>query len=119
MLPNISFEDGYFIATMPPGIDTKVILNFFYLEFRDGLFNQNSIVVFATGAFLFIPKDISKIHELLINYSQNSKRQKTALVVDSKINYGFINSFIKGLPDLSFEHKVFFDLAKAKRWITE
>lgn len=117
--PKISLEDNYFIAEMPPGFDTNVILKFIHFEFQKGLFDKNSIIVVTSGEFLFVPKDFERIKELLLECSLDSKRKKTAIVVDSKLAYSLSTTLINILQDLPFEQKVFSSLANAKRWIKE
>ena len=110
MDPTITIENDYFVVTMPAGIDTDEIYDFIHLEFQEGLIHKNSIMVFSSGAFLFVPKDFVTIRELLIKYSQKSKRQKTALVFDSKLGISLAGSLVKRLQDIPFELRVFRDL---------
>ena len=117
--PKIILENGYFIAEMPPGFDTNVVLKFVHFEFLEGLFKKNSLLVHTSGDFLFVPKDLIKINELLIKYSINSKRKKTAIVVDTQLSRSFFNTFINNLKGLSFELRVFTRMTNAKHWINE
>ena len=117
--PKITFENGYFIAEMPPGFDTNLLLKFMHFEFQEGLIHKNSIIVHTTGDFLFVPKDLIRIKELLREYSISSNRKKTAIVADTKLSRSFVNTLVNSFKGLPFEQKVFSSMANAKRWMKE
>ena len=121
MSPKISIKDDYILVEPEAGVDfreiQKGVARLFYVK---GIPEQNRIWVFREGPRNLSYDDLPRLKEFIKeNYPENSRINKTALVVESGAQSGLAEAFAKIADDLPQTFKVFASLADAEAWIKE
>ena len=121
MSPKISIKDDYILVEPEAGVDfreiQKGVARLFYVK---GIPEQNRIWVFREGPRNLSYDDLPRLKEVIKeNYPENSRINKTALVVESGAQSGLAEAFAKIADDLPQTFKVFASLADAEAWIKE
>ena len=85
-------------------------------EYRE----KNDIWVFRDGPVMLLYDDLYKLKDIIEeHHPKNAKRNKTAIVVETGLQFGMADEFAKIAEDLPCEIRVFSDMQSAEDWITE
>ena len=81
---------------------------------------KNDIWVFRTGPLMLEYGDLFKLKDIINEYyPENVSRTKTAIVVESGMQFGLANEFIDIADQLPYQIKVFNELNAAEKWVTD
>ena len=121
MSPQITIKKDYILVEPKDGFDFREIqqgvARLFYVK---GIPEQNRIWIFREGPQNLSDDDLNRLKSLVKEYyPQDARIKKTALVVESGLQTGLAESFIKIAEDLPQEFKIFSNLADAEDWVTE
>ena len=119
MPPKISIKEDYILIEPKEGLDFREIqqgvARLFYVE---GIPEQNRIWVFREGPQNLSLDDLPRLKDIIKeNYPNNSRINKTAIVVESGTQSDLAVAFTKIAQDLPQQFKVFSNLADAKAWV--
>jgi hypothetical protein len=121
MPPEITIKKNYILIEPKAGIDLREIqqgvARLFYVK---EIPKQNRIWIFREGPQNLSYDDLPRLKDIIKeNYPENSKINKTALVVESEAQSDLALAFTKIAEDLPQTFKVFFSLADAEEWIKQ
>lgn len=121
MSPRITIKKDYILVEPKEGINFREIqqglARLFYVK---GIPEQNRIWVFRKGPENLSQDDLYKLKEIIKeNYPENARINKTAIVVESGLQTGLAESFIKIAEDLPQQFRVFTNLQGAEDWVKE
>ena len=121
MPPEITIKKDYILIEPKAGIDLREIqqgvARLFYVK---EIPEQNRIWVFREGPKNLSYDDLPRLKDIIKeNYPENSRINKTALVVESEAQSKLAVAFTKIAEDLPQTFKVFFSLADAEEWIKQ
>ena len=115
----ISIQEDYILVEPPRGVN--------YWDVLEGLAKivnlseyseKNDIWVLRDGPIMFVYEDLQKIRDLIKeHYPKNVKRNKTALVVETGLQFALAGSFVEIAKELPFETMIFSDIRSAEDWI--
>jgi hypothetical protein len=82
--------------------------------------NKNYIWVFRTGPLMMAYDDLYRLKNIIDeNYPQNARPTKTAIVVETGMQFGMANEFKDLLKELPYQINVFYDFEAAKKWVID
>lgn len=121
MPPEITIKKDYILIEPKAGIDLREIqqgvARLFYVK---EIPEQNRIWVFREGPQNLSYDDLPRLKDIIKeNYPDDSRINKTALVVESTFQSDLAEAFIKMTEDLPQTFKVFSSLADAEEWIKQ
>ena len=121
MPPEITIKKDYILIEPKAGIDLREIqqgvARLFYVK---GIPEQNRIWIFREGPQNLSFDDLSRLKEIVKqNYPQDSRINKTALVVESTAQSDLAEAFAKIAEDLPQTFRVFSSLADAEAWVKQ
>lgn len=121
MPPEITIKKDYILIEPKAGIDLREIqqgvARLFYVK---EIPEQNRIWVFREGPQNLSYDDLPRLKDIIKeNYPEDSRINKTALVVESTAQSDLAEAFIKMTEDLPQTFKVFSSLADAEEWIKQ
>lgn len=121
MPPEITIKKDYILIEPKAGFDLREIqqgvARLFYVK---EIPEQNRIWVFREGPQNLSHDDLSRLKDIIKeNYPEDSRINKTALVVESTAQSDLAEAFIKMTEDLPQTFKVFSSLADAEEWIKQ
>ena len=121
MPPEITIKKDYILIEPKAGIDLREIqqgvARLFYVK---EIPEQNRIWVFREGPQNMSFDDLSRLKDIVKqNYPEDSRINKTALVVESEAQSDLAETFAKIAEDLPQTFKVFSNLADAEEWVKQ
>ena len=121
MSPRITIKKDYILIEPKEGTILREIrrgvARLFYVE---GIPEQNRIWVFREGPENLAYDDLKKLKGIIKeNYPADARINKTAIVVESKLQTSLAESFTKIAMDLPQQFKVFSNLADAEQWVKD
>jgi hypothetical protein len=121
MPPQITIKKDYILIEPKAGIDLREIqqgvARLFYVK---EIPEQNRIWVFREGPQNLSYDDLPRLKDIIKqNYPEDSRINKTALVVESKAQSDMAEAFAKIAEDLPQTFKIFSSLAEAEEWIKQ
>jgi hypothetical protein len=121
MPPEITIKKDYILIEPKAGIDLREIqqgvARLFYVK---EIPEQNRIWVFRDGPQTLSYEDLSRLKDIIKeNYPEDSRINKTALVVESKTQSDLAEAFTKIAEDLPQTFKIFSSLAEAEEWVRQ
>jgi len=121
MSPRITIKKNYILIEPKEGTAFREIqrgvARLFYVE---GIPEQNRIWVFREGPENIAFDKLNKLKDVIKeNYPADARINKTAIVVESGLQTGLAESFIKIASDLPQTFKVFSNLADAETWVAD
>lgn len=121
MESKVTVNGAYILVEPSMGIDYWEILECLgKLRMMHDYLTKNDIWVFSEGPVMLAYDDLKKLKDIIIEYyPKNAIRTKTAIVVESGIQFGIVNQFINIAEELPYQIKVFYDLNAAEEWISE
>jgi len=121
MSPKITIRKDYVLVEPKAGTDLRQIrqglARLFYVK---AIPQQNRIWVFREGPQNLSFNDLQRLKDIIKeNYPEDSRINKTALVVESGLQSNLAEAFTKIALDLPQTFKVFSNLADAEQWVKE
>ena len=121
MPPEITIKKDYILIEPKAGIDLREIqqgvARLFYVK---EIPEQNRIWVFREGPQNLSYDDLPRLKDIIKeNYPEDSRINKTAIVVESKAQTDMAEAFTKIAEDLPQTFKVFSSLADAVAWVKQ
>ena len=121
MPPEITIKKDYILIEPKAGIDLREIqqgvARLFYVK---EIPEQNRIWVFREGPRNLSYDDLPRLKDIIKeNYPEDSRINKTAIVVKSTSQSDLAEAFIKIAEDLPQTFKVFSSLAEAEEWVKQ
>ena len=121
MPPEITIKKDYILVEPKAGLDLREIqqgvARLFYVK---GIPQQNRIWVFREGPQNLSYDDLHKLKDIIKqNYPEDSRINKTALVVEPGVQSGLAEAFTKIAEDLPQTFEVFSSLADAEEWVRQ
>ena len=121
MPPEITIKKDYILIEPKAGIDLREIqqgvARLFYVK---EIPEQNRIWVFRDGPQNLSYDDLPRLKDIIKeNYPEDSRINKTAIVVESKAQTDMAEAFAKIADDLPQTFKVFSSLADAEAWVKQ
>ncbi len=121
MPPEITIKKDYILIEPKSGIDLREIqqgvARLFYVK---EIPEQNRIWVFREGPQNLSYDDLPRLKDIIKeNYPEDSRINKTALVVESTAQSDLAQAFIKMAEDLPQTFKAFSSLAEAEAWVKQ
>ena len=121
MPPEITIKKDYILIEPKAGIDLREIqqgvARLFYVKEIPG---QNRIWVFREGPQTLSFDDLSRLKDIVKqNYPEDSRINKTALVVESRAQSDLAEAFANIAEDLPQTFKVITELADAEEWVRQ
>ncbi|MEJ2727895.1 MAG: hypothetical protein P8185_05170 [Deltaproteobacteria bacterium] len=121
MPPQITIKKDYILIEPKAGIDPREIqqgvARLFYVK---EIPQQNRIWLFRDGPQNLSYDDLPKLKDIIKQYyPEDSRINKTALVVESGVQSDMAEAFTKIAEDLPQTFKVFYSLADAEKWVKQ
>jgi hypothetical protein len=121
MPPEITIKKDYILIEPKAGIDLREIqqgvARLFYVK---EIPEQNRIWVFREGPQNLSYDDLPRLKDIIKeNYPQDSRINKTAIVVESTAQTDMADAFTNIAKDLPQTFKVFSSLAEAEEWVKQ
>jgi hypothetical protein len=121
MPPEITIKKDYILIEPKAGINLREIqqgvARLFYVK---EIPEQNRIWIFREGPQNLSYDDLPRLKDIIKeNYPEDSRINKTAIVVESKAQTDMAEAFTKIAEDLPQTFKVFSSLADAEAWVKE
>jgi hypothetical protein len=121
MPPEITIKKDYILIEPKAGIDLREIqqgvARLFYVK---EIPEQNRIWVFREGPQNLSYDDLPRLKDIIKeNYPQDSRINKTAIVVESPAQTDMAETFTNIAKDLPQTFKVFSSLAEAEEWVKQ
>ena len=119
MSPKISIRKSYVLIEPKAGIDYREIqrgvARLFYV---DRIPNRNRIWLFREGPQKMSAEALVKLKDMIRdNYPDDTKVNKTAIVVSSDLQSNVAESFVQIAQELPQSFRVFSNLAEAEAWV--
>ena len=121
MPPEITIKRDYILIEPKAGVDLREIqqgvARLFYVK---GIPEQNRIWVFPEGPLNVSYDDLHRLKKITKeNYPENSRINKTALVVQPGAQSDLAEAFAEIAEDLPQTFRVFSSLAEAEEWVKQ
>ena len=121
MSPKITIKKRYILVEPEKGTDYREIQRgVARLFYSDAIPSKNRIWVFREGPETFSVDDLFKLKAVIKdNYPNDTKINKTAIVVASELQSSMAKSFTQIAEGIPQTFKVFSNIADAEEWVME